>query len=1217
MSQNFIAGEDIYFEYDKKGGNLKNANIDKAYVANRDMTVEVELSNSHDDYPVSRVIKQEANGNVVVQEVSDNHRYKMVYGSGRNNHEDEYSDGEEEEDYIDDDDDEDNDDCRRSYCAYCQNNHRCDNELQMSEYYEDEDEEEYEDDIEEDEYENGYEDDDEDYNDHDCQCPDHHLHYSDHNHHHHSQHFTSNNDTSDNDLCDHHHDAHDEHQRPGNSIAHNHNRRPTNAQRTTLLEKQKKIIKEQIQKPVIGNFLWDFEYPEDIPDMIQFWISLSYANKRELASLDFSEILNLIHENQKSQQCSCRLCGNRKSLIEKELEQLYNGYYNVKKLASESLDELDLNINSINAIFGVEEERTIETETDNDENPETLRKELLSMADDLVKNNGEHFINLIEKLDDKKREERIATENQSDIIDKDDEDDEEAQSDSYASDNESCSSNNSDNDFTSRKRLEETYKMLQILSSKILRKKVHDAFQAKRAEDISKSLLAEEEREAKLKKEKEEKEKKKREKAKEKKRLQKIAKEEERKKIEREKEEAQRLQREEQLRKTEEGRKRKEAERKKREEELKIKQEEKRRRKEAEMERLAKEKEEKERRKQEAKKQRDEEMKKRREEKERKEKEKQLNRQKNVSLGLAKSKQGKEKGIEEKAKVKLADKTTFANKQTIVSPPLLETQPANDSVELALEKNSDLRLPATFTESSDGLIDPNANSINNTNILSNFLTQNTLPEISNNQFSNLNSSSLLNLDVNKPLYGDGLFDSSFNQGNNQFTNGTGVSNLSNNFLGTDFNNTPSLPTGLFGSTLFDSGTLNTNEHKNIKDNSIWGTTPSTTVATNALDNGDIKESAIGRHNSIWLSTESSEKTTPTLSWNTSNAINNSNDNDRTSVSTLVQNNLNLNEVESVQFEVFKLLNAIPNLTANTFTISTLYQYIKPLLVGTLPSLTEEQLKSALLVNLSSKLQISFQIFKDEKNMDNVKIINHKFDGLNNNLMNINFNSPGMHLNNLDLNMNYMNNSNGFNGFNGFNGLNDVSNMGGMNGVSAMNNFNSIGHMNSNISLNDSISSNRNMNSLNMTNNFGVNNMNNMNMNGLPGINDLSLFTGLNGLGPNHRNNSNEISGDNSLKTLNGLNGFNGMNVNMNMNLQGLNMDMNNLNLNVPPNTTTSNNYFNTPTSKEKAGNVSIQEDFSSTSQLCDSSAPEDTSISQTGSKLGFINQQAPWNAFQT
>ncbi|OZJ04071.1 hypothetical protein BZG36_03401 [Bifiguratus adelaidae] len=246
----------------------------------------------------------------------------------------------------------------------------------------------------------------------------------------------------------------------------------------------------------------------------------------------------------------------------------------------------------------------------------TVKGGILTVADDLLKNDGKKFLDMMERLAERRmqREEEAAME-QAEYDDYDDEDE-----DDYDDEIE-------DDAMTDEQRMEEGRRMFQIFAARMFEQRVLTAYREKVARERQQRLLEELEEEDRREKEKEAKKLKEKEKKRDKKRLLKQQKDEERQAREAErlaqeaaaKAERERKQ-EEQRKKMEEERARKEEERRQKEEERLRKEEEKRRRqreereREAEKERKRKEKEEKER--------------KEREEKERKEKEERLLREK-------------------------------------------------------------------------------------------------------------------------------------------------------------------------------------------------------------------------------------------------------------------------------------------------------------------------------------------------------------------------------------------------------------------------------------------------------------------------------------------------------------------------------------------------------------------------------------------------------------
>ena len=1046
MSNNFIVGKDVQFEYDSTGNNHPNS----AYVPHTDMTVEVEVENSEDEYPESRVIKQEANGDVIVQEISEEYPYdryfydksnkKIVTNPPRNEHFDESDDS-----------------------GYCCDNHHCSHHYGFHDCEDEEgneDDEDYE--YDEDEEVEGRE-------GHHCNC-----------------------DPNDPDFFKNHGPIY---KKPKQQVT-----------PPSLLLKQKRIIEEQIQTPVMGNFLWDFEFPEDIPEMIQFWIGLPYQRKREIANIDFLEVLGLVHNDPKA-NCSCKLCGNRQSVVQRELERLFNGYYNIRRLAVKSLDEVDLHINTINAILGiVEEERITQAEEDEEEDSkevETQRKPdpgnekyvdgLLSVADDIVKNNGENFINLIEKLDNHISQERIIDTNETpasgvnagdedDYADGEEEDEEEDEEEEEEEEDEEEGYESEDtinSDLPSRMRLEETYKMLQICSSKILRSRLHDAFQAKRAEDISKSLLAEEEKAADLKREKEEKERIRREKAKEKKRLQKLAQEEERLRLEREREEAERLLKEEQRRKAEEGRKKKEAERRKHEEELQRKQEEKRKRKEAEAEKLRKEKEEKERKRLEAKKQREQEMKLKQEQREKKEKARltQLaQKEKERKEQLAKQEQERQEQIDHKlhreAEQDQKRMNTPTPKKVIIKKNPLHQKRSESTTPVSLVE-AKLGSTLSSTSVSDGISTPKegisapGSTEEVTSASQSISTPIPLP---------------CGATLNVP---NSSFPPPFSSGHFSVNNGL----LQN----TDDLTAGGTPNAGFNSILFDSRSLSTGGMRERVDenptvSSIWGTPSKKVDEVNGLNS----EMIFPRNGSIWSSTTDVPNTrTPSVSWN-----NNSNSTPlKEPIASQSQHLPPGMAMDGLNLNINSSLNNMPmNMPMNASNMSNMPLNV-PLDLNALNALGN--------VNSFSNTQGS--------NGMNMAALNNI-----NNLPTNGLNSYGLDVNNLGSVQNNQMNMMRFNQSNGFNS-------------NQMNQLNTINELNGMMSM--PLDMNMNMNLTNM-NGFGNMNMGGLNMNGM-GNNNMNM----NGMGNNNMN-------MNMTTNMNGMN-MNGLNNMMNSNnMMNMNMDMN-------------------------------------------------------------------------
>ncbi|KAI8089233.1 salt tolerance down-regulator-domain-containing protein [Halteromyces radiatus] len=262
----------------------------------------------------------------------------------------------------------------------------------------------------------------------------------------------------------------------------------------------------------------------------------------------------------------------------------------------------------------------------------TVKGGILTVADDLLKNDGRKFLDMMERLAERRiqRDEGISIEGEDEEDDVDDEDDEEYYDEEEDDDNDddhgdhiSENDNEDDDDDdddeddeeeryffndtrTEEQRIEEGRRMFQIFAARMFEQRVLSAYREKVARERQQRLIQELEEEDRLQKERELKKQKDKEKKKDKKRLLKKQKEEERLAKEAQlkaEEEAQRLERERkeeiERQKREVERQRKEEERQRKEEERQRKEEEKRRRQREEKERRRKEKEEQQRLKQE------------------------------------------------------------------------------------------------------------------------------------------------------------------------------------------------------------------------------------------------------------------------------------------------------------------------------------------------------------------------------------------------------------------------------------------------------------------------------------------------------------------------------------------------------------------------------------------------------------------------------------------
>ncbi|KNC99981.1 uncharacterized protein SPPG_05356 [Spizellomyces punctatus DAOM BR117] len=406
------------------------------------------------------------------------------------------------------------------------------------------------------------------------------------------------------------------------------------------------------------NDIWYKSDAEEKQRIREFWLQLGEDERRALVKLEKEAVLKKMKEQQK-QTCSCSVCGRKRTVIEEELEILYDAYYEeLENFANDQSGKAPSGPSATpightpspsrsppsHRIQHIEEDEEEDGEYDDDDEEEdddhdpsesifefgsslTVKAGgILTVADDFLKNDGRKFLDLMEQLAERKIR-QLDDEMDRGGDNNGDWDDGEYDDEDYDEDEE-------EDTMTEEQRMEEGRRMFQIFAAKMFEQRVLQAYREKVAQERQMHLLAE------LEKEKEQQAMRElaRQKNKEKKRLQKKAlkqqKEEERLALERKKQEeeerlrvekeakaeADRLKREAERAKREEERaKREEEERKKKEAERTRKEEEKRRQREAE-EKKRREKEERERQERERR-ERDERERKEKEERDRRERE--------------------------------------------------------------------------------------------------------------------------------------------------------------------------------------------------------------------------------------------------------------------------------------------------------------------------------------------------------------------------------------------------------------------------------------------------------------------------------------------------------------------------------------------------------------------------------------------------------------------
>jgi hypothetical protein len=73
--------------------------------------------------------------------------------------------------------------------------------------------------------------------------------------------------------------------------------------------------------------LWNLTKSEESEQIKVFWESLTYPERKALLVVEKNSVLKTMRETSQKQTCSCTICGRRRSAIEAELELLYEQYF--------------------------------------------------------------------------------------------------------------------------------------------------------------------------------------------------------------------------------------------------------------------------------------------------------------------------------------------------------------------------------------------------------------------------------------------------------------------------------------------------------------------------------------------------------------------------------------------------------------------------------------------------------------------------------------------------------------------------------------------------------------------------------------------------------------------------------------------------------------------------------------------------------------------------
>ncbi|KAI1815183.1 hypothetical protein GGS20DRAFT_544764 [Poronia punctata] len=315
--------------------------------------------------------------------------------------------------------------------------------------------------------------------------------------------------------------------------------------------------------------IWNTSGPEERERIKQFWLGLGEDERKSLVKVEKDAVLRKMKEQQKH-TCSCSVCGRKRTAIEEELEGLYDAYYQeLESFANqphshphgppifapkrfgpmaglhppgvmpsrytnhhpsrgrivEHMDNDDEDIEGGEEDYS-EEEDDVEDEDDEEEDePEeiprdpypndffnfgqslTVKGGILTVADDLLKNDGKKFIEMMEQLAERRmaREEDAThypngyghnvsgglpgAHNHPPPEEEDYDEDEEEEEEEYESQEEDYEEE--EDQMTEEQRMEEGRRMFQIFAARMFEQRVLTAYREKVAKERQEKLLEE------------------------------------------------------------------------------------------------------------------------------------------------------------------------------------------------------------------------------------------------------------------------------------------------------------------------------------------------------------------------------------------------------------------------------------------------------------------------------------------------------------------------------------------------------------------------------------------------------------------------------------------------------------------------------------------------------------------------------------------------------
>ena len=260
--------------------------------------------------------------------------------------------------------------------------------------------------------------------------------------------------------------------------------------------------------------LWYKTSTEEMRGCKEYWFSLSEKERRSLVRIEKDSILKKMKEQQKH-SCSCTVCGRKRLAIEEELETLYEQYYR-------HLEEYAAIRRDLSATKDESDRKIIELDTDgkdvdeaNDVGPPsflsfgdtlTVEGNFLTVADDLIKNDGKKFIDMMEYMAERRLHRELEMTDVGELSDdlfddEEDEEDEEDYDDEEEIDDDDYADEEDEEDDelidaeNEERRMREGKRMFQIFAARMFEQRLRSAYREKLALERQRQLLEEYEQE--------------------------------------------------------------------------------------------------------------------------------------------------------------------------------------------------------------------------------------------------------------------------------------------------------------------------------------------------------------------------------------------------------------------------------------------------------------------------------------------------------------------------------------------------------------------------------------------------------------------------------------------------------------------------------------------------------------------------------------------------